>query len=419
MTILDRLLESRTIERINSPISFANLSSILGGTASVTGKIVNPSTALQLTAVYACIRLLSETFASLPAILYRRLERGKERAIDHPLYFVLHNIANKEMTSVEFRSTMMAHVLLWGHAYAEIVRNAAGEVKSLWPITPNRVTPYRNSRNELVYKVNLPDNEVAHLSADRVLHISAMLGLSPIAQAREALGMTMAAEEYGARFFSNDSRPGGVLEHPGHLSKEAAQRLRESFESYNAGLANKHRVAVLEEGLKWQQIGLAPEDSQFLETRKFQIGEIARLYGVPPHMIGDTEKSTSWGTGIEQQNIGFITYSLRSWIVRWEQEVNKTLITKDERKFYFVEFLVDGLLRGDIKTRYQAYAVARQNGWMNGNEIRELENMNPVDGLDEYLVNGNMIPADQSANPEQEEPEPQPEDQEENQDENE
>jgi len=419
MTILDRLFESRTIERINSPISFANLSSILGGTASVTGKVVNPSTALQLTAVYACIRLLSETFASLPAILYRRLERGKERAIDHPLYFVLHNIANKEMTSVEFRSTMMAHVLLWGHAYAEIVRNAAGEVKSLWPITPNRVTPFRNSRNELVYKVNLPDNEFVNLSANRVLHISAMLGLSPIAQAREALGMSMAAEEYGARFFSNDSRPGGVLEHPGHLSKEAAQRLRESFESYHAGLANKHRVAVLEEGLKWQQIGLDPQDSQFLETRKFQVGEIARLFGVPPHMIGDTEKSTSWGTGIEQQNIGFITYSLRSWIVRWEQEVNKTLITQDERKFYFIEFLVDGLLRGDIKSRYQAYSIARQNGWMNGNEIRELENMNPVEGLDEYLVNGNMIPADQSDDPEQEEPEPQPEDQEENQDENE
>jgi HK97 family phage portal protein len=414
MTILDRLFESRTIERINSPISFANLSSILGGTASVTGKVVNPSTALQLTAVYACIRLLSETFASLPAILYRRLERGKERAIDHPLYFVLHNIANKEMTSVEFRSTMMAHVLLWGHAYAEIVRNAAGEVKSLWPITPNRVTPFRNSRNELVYKVNLPDNEFVNLSANRVLHISAMLGLSPIAQAREALGMSMAAEEYGARFFSNDSRPGGVLEHPGHLSKEAAQRLRESFESYHAGLANKHRVAVLEEGLKWQQIGLDPQDSQFLETRKFQVGEIARLFGVPPHMIGDTEKSTSWGTGIEQQNIGFITYSLRSWIVRWEQEVNKTLITQDERKFYFIEFLVDGLLRGDIKSRYQAYSIARQNGWMNGNEIRELENMNPVEGLDEYLVNGNMIPADQSADSEQEESEPQPEDQEEN-----
>jgi HK97 family phage portal protein len=283
-------------------------------------------------------------------------------------------------------------------------------VKALWPLTPNRVTPFRNSRNELVYQIQLPDNSIANLSARRVLHVSAMLGLSPISQAKEALGLTMSAEEYGARFFANDSRPGGVLEHPGHLSKEAAERLRTSFESYHAGLANRHRVAVLEEGLKWQQIGLDPGDSQFLETRKFQVGEIARLYGVPPHMIGDTEKSTSWGTGIEQQNIGFVTYSLRSWLTRWEQEINKTLLTEDERKNYFMEFLVDGLLRGDINSRYTAYATARQNGWLNGNEIREFENMNPVEGLDEYLVNGNMIPADQTGKePEESQPEEEPE----------
>ncbi len=397
MTILDRLFESRSLERPTTPLNFDNLSAVLGGSLSATGKVVTTTNALQLVAVYACIRLLSETFGSLPAILYKRLSEGKERATNHPLYFVLHDVANPEMTSFELRSTMMAHVLLWGHTYAEISRDAAGNVKSLWPLTPNRVTPYRNSRNELVYQINLPDKTVANLSARRILHVSAMLGLSPIGQAKEALGLTMSAEEYGARFFANDSRPGGVLEHPGHLSKEAAERLRTSFESYHAGLANRHRVAVLEEGLKWQQIGLDPGDSQFLETRKFQVSEIARLYGVPPHMIGDTEKSTSWGTGIEQQNIGFVTYSLRSWLTRWEQEINKTLLTQDERKNYFMEFLVDGLLRGDYKTRQEGLAIQRQNGIINTDEWREKENMNPLpNGKGKvYLLNAAMKTIDQ------------------------
>jgi HK97 family phage portal protein len=402
MTYLTKLFERRALEA-DTPINGTTLLSILGGTPAVTGKVVNPSTAMQLTAVYACVSLLSETFASLPAILYQRLKRGKERAIDHPLYPVLHDIANPEQTSADFRSTMMAHILLWGHCYAEISRNGAGKVKALWPITPTRVRPFRNSRNALMYQINLSENPTSsmpaatqNLSADRVLHVSGVLGLSPIGQAREALGLTMAAEEYGARFFSNDSTPGGVLEHPGQLSPEAQLRLRNQVEDQTRGLSNKHRMMVLEEGMKWTGIGLPPEDSQFLETRKFQVGEIARIFRVPPHMIGDVDRSTSWGTGIEQQNIGFVVYSLRSWLVRWEQEQNKTLLSEDERKNYFVEYLVDGLLRGDIQSRYQSYSIARQNGWMNGNEIRELENQNPAKGLDIYLVNGNMTPVDKA-----------------------
>lgn len=399
MTYLMQLLEQRALEA-DTPINGTTLLSILGGTPAVTGKVVNQSTAMQLTAVFACVSLLSETFASLPAILYRRLDRGKERAIDHPLYSVLHDIANPEQTSADFRSTMMAHILLWGHCYAEISRNGAGDVKALWPITPTRVRPFRNSRNALMYQVNLSENPSSslpattqNLSADRVLHVSGVLGLSPIGQAREALGLTMAAEEYGARFFSNDSTPGGVLEHPGQLSGDAQLRLRDQIETQTRGLSNKHRMMVLEEGMKWTGIGLPPEDSQFLETRKFQVGEIARIFRVPPHMIGDVDRSTSWGTGIEQQNIGFVVYSVRSWLVRWEQEENKTLLSEEERKNYFIEYLVDGLLRGDIASRYAAYSIARQNGWMNGNEIRELENQNPVPGLDEYLVNTAMAPA--------------------------
>lgn len=397
MSFLDQLLERRSIEG-STVINGTTLATILGGTPAVTGKLVNPSTAMQVSAVFSCVSLLSETFGSLPAITYRRLKRGKERAPEHPLYPVLHDSPNPEITSVDFRSAMMAHILLWGHGYAEVVRNGAGYIKALWLIPPNRVVPGRNARNELVYQVRLPNKETKNLRTDRILHVSGLLGLSPISQAKEALGLTMAAEEYGARFFANDSRPGGVLEHPGQLSQQASDRLRAQWEANQGGLSNKHRTVLLEEGLKWTQIGLAPEDSQFLETRKFQVSEIARIFRVPPHMIGDVERSTSWGTGIEQQNIGFVIYSLRTWLVRWEQAINMTLLTESERKRYFVEFLVDGLLRGDYKTRQEGLAIQRQNGVINADEWRELENMNEIDdGSGKvYLVNSAMKTVDEA-----------------------
>lgn len=405
MSFLNQLLETRSLES-DTPINTTTLGAILGGLPAVTGKTVNASTALQMSAVYACVRLLSGTIASLPLHLYRRLERGKERATEHPSYPVFHGIANPEQTSYKFRQMMMAYVLLWGKAPAEIVRNGAGFVKELWPIHPSRVRAGRNARNELVYQVTLPDGTYKNLRADRILYITALDEKSVITLAKETIGLAMAAEEYGARFFANDSRPGGVLEHPGNLSDEAQARLRSNWEVNAMGLTNAHRVQILEEGMKWQAMGIPPEDAQFLQTREFQVTEIARWFGVPPHMIADVNKSTSWGTGIEQQGIGFVTYSLREWLVLWEQEISKTCFTEAERKRYFVEFLVDGLLRGDIQSRYQAYSIGRQNGWLNGNEIRELENMNAADGLDTFLVNGNMVPADQAG--QQPEPEPEP-----------
>lgn len=400
MSYLSRLLEQR--QRIPDILSLDGILRLMTGPDVYTGKLVNPTTALQLTAVYACIRLISETFATLPALVYRRLGNGKTRAQNHSLYSVIHDISNPEQTSVEYRETCQAHLLLYGHSFSEISRNGAGQVKALWPIIPTRVYTQRNARNEIVYLVDTSGQPVqsgqparyARLSSDRVLHVSAMLGLSPISQARQALGMAMAAEEYGARFFANDSRPGGVLEHPGHLSDEASERLRVSWEA-SSGLANSHRVRLLEEGMKWQQIGIPPEEAQFLETRKFQVAEIARLFRVPPHMIGDLDRATF--SNIEHQSIEFVTHSIRPWLVRWEQAIDKTLLTDSERENYFVEFLVDGLLRGDITSRYTAYATGRQNGWLNADEIREFENMNPIpDGSGEtYLINGNMQPIPQ------------------------
>lgn len=400
MTFLQQLmgLEVRNIEDPKYPISQEILAGILSGSPSATGKLINPETAMRIVAVYACIRLISGTFASLPAITYRRLSRGKERAPNHPLYPVLHDIANPEMTSVELFETMQAHLLLFGHAYAEVVRNGAGQVKALWPLTPNRVKVERNKRNEIVYVVDLPDGGTARIAQYRMLHIKALLGLSPISQAREALGLSMSAEEFGARFFANDSRPGGVLRTDKTLGDDAAKRLKAGWEAAHSGLHNTHRVAILEEGLQWQQIGIPPQDAQFLETRKFQIAEIARLFSVPPHMIGDLDRSTSWGSGIEQQQIMFLQYTFRDWLRRWEAAINMKLLTESERESYFVEFLVDGLLRADYKTRQEGLSIQRQNGIINADEWRALENMNEIeDGSGKiYLVNGNMIPPDQA-----------------------
>jgi HK97 family phage portal protein len=390
MTFLSQLLESRSLNRPTTPITQDGLASILSGPASITGKSVTPSTALQLSAVYACVRVISETIASLPLLTYRRLERGKERAPNHPLYTMLHSLPNPEMTSVELRDAIQGHVLLWGNGYCEVVRDNAGRVRQLWPLRPDRVRLIRNARNDLIYELTLPDNQVRHLSARRVLHIKGLsfeglLGYDPVKLGRESMGMAMAAEEYGGRFFSNDGSPGGVLEHPGNISTDAANRLRNSWYETHGGLNRKHRVAILEEGIKWHQVGIAPDNAQFLETRKYQTIEIVRLFRVPPHKIQELDRAT-WGN-IEHQAIEFVTDTIWPWTVRWEQAISRTLLSESERESYFVEHLLQGLLRGDIKTRYQAYAIARQNGWLNANEIRELENMNPYDGGDEYLVN--------------------------------
>ncbi len=372
----------------------------LGGNKAASGVRVNENTALNSTAVLACVRVLAETIASLPLFVYRRLDKGKEKATEHPLYFVLHDMPNPEMTSFTFRETLMGHLAIWGNAYVEIVRDRAGRVRELWPLRPDKTWPERDQiTQKLRYKLILPNGTGAILPADRVLHIpglgfDGLVGYSPVKLARDAIGLSLAAEEFGARFFSNGAKPGGVLEHPAKLSEEAQKRLRQSWNEMHQGLDKQHRIAILEEGMTYKQIGIPPEDAQFLETRKFQLNEIARIYRVPPHMIGDLERATY--SNIEQQSIDFVVNTIRPWLVRWEQAINSKLLTQSEREEYFVEFKVDGLLRGDIESRYKAYATARQWGWMSANDVRELENMNPIEGGDTYLIPLNMIPADGS-----------------------
>lgn len=377
--------------------------SSLSGWMTATGLHVTPETALQITAVFACVRVLAETVASLPLPVYRRLENGgKERARDFYLYPILHDLPNTEMTSFELRETLMGHLGTWGNAYAEIeLRPGYGRAKALWPLRPDRMRVRRRNRN-LQYVYRLPDKvggRTVVLPAERILHIhglgyDGLVGYSPIHMARQAIGLAMATEEFGARFFKNDATPGGVLEHPGELSDSAHKRLQESWEEKHSGLEKSHRLAILEEGMKFKDIGIPPEDAQFLQTRKFQVIEIARMYRVPPHMIMDLERGTF--SNIEHQSIEFVVHTIRPWLVRWEQRIKQDIFLPGERDTYFAEFLVDGLLRGDIKSRYEAYSIGRQNGWLSANDVRELENQNPIDGGDVYLIPLNMIPAGQA-----------------------
>ena len=363
-----------------------------GGTTS--GKAVNERTAMQTTAVYACVRILAEAVAGLPLHLYRHKEDGgKEKALGHPLYYLLHTEPNPEMTSFAFRETLMSHLLMWGNAYAQIIRDGAGRVLSLYPLLPGKMTVDRTAAGQLFYEYRADTGPVILRPRD-VLHIpglgfDGLIGYSPIAMAKNAIGMAIATEEYGAKFFANGANPGGVLEHPGVVKDP--KRVRESWNAVYQGSGNAHRIAVLEEGMKFNAIGIPPEQAQFLQTRKFQINEIARIFRVPPHMVGDLEKSSF--SNIEQQSLEFVKYTLDPWVVRWEQAVQKALLLPSEKRTYFAKFNVDGLLRGDYQSRMTGYATGRQNGWLSANDIRELEDMNRIPaelGGDLYLINGNM-----------------------------
>lgn len=379
----------------------AGYSFLFGRTTS--GKPVNERTAMQTTAVYACVRILAEAVASLPLHVYEYQDDGGKKLVhDHPLYYLLHDEPNPEMTSFVFRETLMSHLLIWGNAYAQIIRDGAGRVLGLYPLLPDKMDVQRDDRGNIyyVYSRNSDENPMfkeygdIRLKAEDVLHIpglgfDGLIGYSPIAMAKNAVGMTLACEEYGASFFANGANPGGVLEHPGVLKDPS--KVRESWNSVYRGVNNAHKIAVLEEGMKYQQIGIPPEEAQFLETRKFQINEIARLYRIPPHMVGDLDKSSF--SNIEQQSLEFVKYTLDPWVLRWEQSLQRSLLLPGEKGKYFIKLNVDGLLRGDYQSRMNGYAVGRQNGWFSANDIREMENMNPIpdeQGGNLYLINGAM-----------------------------
>ena len=396
MGLLTRIFRSRDAPK--NATAGSGYSFMLGSSAS--GKSVNERSAMQITAVYSCVRILSEAIASLPLHLYKYTDTGTAKATDHLLYLLLHDERQREMTSFVFRETLMTHLLLWGNAYAQIIRNGKGEVLALYPLMPDRMNVDRDESGEIVYEYMVSQEDApinsgstVKLSPSEVLHIPGLgfdgtIGYSPIAMAKNAIGLAIATEEYGSKFFANGATPSGILEFPGTVKEP--ERVRESWNKGFGG-ENKHKVAILEQGMKYTPISISPNEAQFLETRKFQIDEIARIFRVPPHMIGDLEKSSF--SNIEQQSLEFVKYTLDPWVVRWEQSIKRTLLLPDEKGTYFAKFNVDGLLRGDYQSRMNGYATARQNGWMSANDIRELENLDRIPaelGGDLYLINGNM-----------------------------
>lgn len=341
---------------------------------------ITADNAMEVSAVYACVTLLSETIASLPLKVYENTSSGKREKTEGKLYGLLKNPIGFQ-NEFEWMENLVGCLALRGNSYHRI----APMRSELDPIHPSRVKVEMDENRRLRYTVTV-DSESYEYSQSEVLHIKGlssdgMQGMSPVALARETIGAAKSAEEHAATFFGNSAIPGGIISTKNKLDPESKKRLRSDFEEMHGG-DNKHRLGVFDMEMSWQQIGMNWEDAQFLETRKFEISEIARWFRIPPHMIGDVERSTSWGTGIEQQSIGFVRYTLRPWLKRIETAINSSLVLPNDGPVY-VKFAVEGLLRGDSAARASFYSTMKTSKIMTTNEIRALEDMNPIEGGDE------------------------------------
>jgi HK97 family phage portal protein len=371
------------------------------GAQSSAGVRVTPDSALRVAAVYACVSLLASTIASLPLGVFRPIPRGKEKVPGHPLWDVLGSTPNNWQTAFEWKQMMQGHLALRGNAYSRILPGARGAVDQLLPLHPDRVDVYRLGNGRLGYEVCRPDSQIKdRYTQDEILHLrnfslDGMKGLSPISLAREAIGGSLAANAFGGALFRNGAKPAGAIKVPAgtKYSSRAIENLRMSWHDRHGGPDNAGRPAILEEGLEWVDIGMTSEDAQWVEYLKMSRADIAMIFRIPPHMIGDVEKSTSWGAGIEAQGIGFVTYTLMAWLTLWEQACNRDFLPGGE---FFTQFNVNKLLRGDRAARYAAHAIARQWGWASVNDIREEEEMPPIPGGDEYLQPLNMAPIGQT-----------------------
>lgn len=370
-------------ERRDTTTSLRDLTRLPGwAPTSAAGVVVSRERALRLAAFASCVRVISEDVAALPWHLHRRLSpRGKERAVEHPVYSLAHDLPNPELTSFELRENIVGHLITWGWAYCEIEFDGAGRRRALWPLRPDRMEQTLTEDNERLFVYTLPSGQRLALPRWRVWvvrgwSLEAWAANSLIDVGREAIGLGVAAEDYGARFYANDSRPGGILKSSKGLRPDAAANLKRSWEEAFGGLSNRHRVAVLEDGIEWQQIGIAPENAQFLETRKYQRSEIAGLMRVPPHKIGDLERATF--SNIEQQEISYANDVLLPMCARLDQSANRDLLSASERKTYFLEHFLAARLRGELKARYEAYAIGLGNRFLCPDDVREAENMNPL-----------------------------------------
>lgn len=356
------------------------------------GVSVSEFTAMNLTVVYRAVSLIADSLAMMPLNLYRRTDDGREEARNHPTYRAIHSAPNEEMTSFIWRQTQQHHTLLWGNGYAAIERNGRGQGIGLVPLLPDRTRPVKQTGRPFHY-TTVVDGEHLQLHPDDVVHIPALgfdgiQGYSPIFMARQAIGMAFAMEEFGAKFFKNDAKSGGFIHYPGQLSEPARKNMQDSLQK-QGGLDNAHRVKILEEGAKFVQTSIPPDDAQFLGSREFQIAEVARLYGVPLHMLQSHEKSTAWGSGLEEMTQGFLTFTLGTWLERWEQELNRKLLLPSEQQEYFVKFNANALLRGTPATRAEFYTKALAGkAWMDVNEVRAKEDLKKLDERQLGTLNG-------------------------------
>lgn len=405
MGLISRLFEPAT-EKRGVAFSTDLMSSLRG--VSAAGAPVTPSSATQIPTVLACVRVLAESLASLPLNLMVRGKRGKFRAYRHPLFSILRDLPNDEMTSVELRMIMQGHLAAWGNAYAQKIYSRKGDLIAVWPMRPDRMQIYRQRDGWLWYyysddptqepDVRNVDNwyrrdEIMHL---RGLGFDGVQGYSVIALARQALQMASNAEAFGTKFYENGARPGLVLTSPKQLGEKAYERLKTSWEARHSGIENAHKIAILEEGTDIKEFSIPARDAQYIETTQFKRSEIAAIFRVPPHMVGDLSRATF--SNIEEQGLDFVRYTLSPWLQIWQQAISRDLLRPDERKSYFAQFDTFGLTIGNTDAQQKWFASGMQNGYFSVNDVREMIGMNEIRDGDQYMRPLNMTPISTQTN---------------------
>lgn len=370
--------------------------------ASTSGVLVTPETAMANSTLYSCVTLLAECVAQLPWELYRRTEDGgREKAINHPLYDVIRNQPNKRDTAFEYYERGQGFLGLEGNDFSLIERTNDGHVKELIPIDNKKITVYKSSDGLPFYQLQGYENRLSmrHVHHVKAFSLDGFVGVSPLQASPDAVGLALATDQHAASTFQSGALLSGVIEKSHESGKIESQQkidalLAKFIERHGGGLRNAFSVALLQEGMTYKQLSMDNEKAQLLQSRAFGVQEVARLYKIPLHMIQHTEGSTTWGSGLEQMSIGFVVYTLLPWLKRREHAMMRDLLLPEERQEYFIEANVSGLLRGDQKSRYEAYAVGRQWGWLSVNDVRRMENMPPIVGGDSYLTPLNMVPAE-------------------------
>ncbi len=389
--------------RSSAPLRSADVLT-LGGTPTDSGQFVDANSALQLSTVSCCVRVIAETIGSLSLHVYRRTQDGRERAVEHPVYRLLHDSPNDQMTAAVFRETLQTSLLLHGNAYCWVEKSGTVPV-ALWPMQPHLTRAHR-ANGQLFYQTYV-GGEVVTLDPGQVLHVPGLsfdgiTGLDPIRYAARSLGIAISTDKFASKFFANNTQLGMYLTHPGILSPKAQANLRDSISQLHQGVDRAFLLGIFEEGMVPGFVNVNAEQAQFLESRRYTAREIAsRIFRVPPFFIGEDAPASS----VEQQSLQFVRDVVRPWCVKWEQEINRKLFREDEKSKYYSEFSIDSFARADLKTRYEAYAIGRQNGWLNINDIREKENEPGIGASgDVYLTPLNMVSVDQLKNAPEEAP---------------